>query len=159
MAYHEAGDFKYKLEDDFSSMTNTAVIAKYVGKDTHVGIPKAVDGYRVTAIGAAFSGNETVVSVTIPEGVRAIRDRAFCKCVNLRHVLLPASLDHLGHCAFMHCESLESVTIPAKIKYIQESAFSGCVNLRNVTLLGKEIEYDASSFITCHPDIAVFRVV
>ena len=73
------------------------VVTGYTGSDTNVVIPSTysisngliVEGtdYTVTGIGeSAFEGNASITSITIPESVASIDDRAFYDCAGLRGI-------------------------------------------------------------------------
>ena len=104
----------------------------------------------------AFVGT-ALTSLSLPEGVRVIGDKAFAGCTALTSVTLPASLETLGSEAFMgctalteldlshggytmgngifsDCTALETVVIPAGVTVLGESVFARCTALRNVTL-------------------------
>ena len=67
---------------DFTFNSSTGTITGYVGAGGAVVIPASINGTPVTAIGeAAFSpgyrGNQSIISVTIPDSVTSIGQRAF----------------------------------------------------------------------------------
>ena len=83
-----SGDWRYVLLPD-----GTAEIAGYDGTAEEVTIPAEVDGHAVTRIGHyAFYQNESLQTVTVPEGVTAIGDWAFGGCFSLRRAVLPRSV-------------------------------------------------------------------
>ena len=88
-------------------------------------------GYKITG----YIGNESVP--VMPEkigdlAVAAISDRAFYG-KNIRGMLLPKSLKHIGHFAFTECRFLEEIVFPPEIKELP-SLFLNCKNLRRVVL-------------------------
>ncbi|MDE6591129.1 MAG: leucine-rich repeat domain-containing protein, partial [Oscillospiraceae bacterium] len=93
----------------------------YTSPDADVVIPWVIGKSPVTGINmTAFSGNENIRSVTIPEGVKTIGQYAFSGCSNLQSVTLPKGLREMDLCVFADCKRLESVTIPGSLKYIPE---------------------------------------
>lgn len=89
-------------------------------------VPSSLGGHPVTGIGEyAFRGCKSLVSVSIPRGVRWIGSEAFNGCDGLESVVLPDSLAGIQYEAFCNCRNLASVTIPANIEYIDETAFVG----------------------------------
>ena len=68
----EYGDFSYSVEKD----TNYVTIDAYNGSAANVTIPSVIDSNPVKTIGyRAFAGNETLVTVTVPDSVTYIADR------------------------------------------------------------------------------------
>ncbi|MBO7219487.1 MAG: leucine-rich repeat domain-containing protein, partial [Clostridia bacterium] len=90
--------------------TDNGVLDKYNGEDTNVVIPEYVyagdESKHITKIGAnAFSGNTTIVSVTLPSSVTAIESGvlgqgAFYNCTNLEYVVYTTNLVDIGDFAF-----------------------------------------------------------
>jgi len=69
-----------------------------------------------------FEGT-SFVSVTIPEPISRIGDRAFANCANLERVDLPRTLRSIGSEAFYRCRSLTSLDIPVTARIIGDRAF------------------------------------
>ena len=134
-AYDKSGNpvtlYTYTLDDD-----DNATITAYKGNATAVVIPSKLDGYTVVAIGSsAFSKNNNLRAVTIPDSVTSIESYAFSKCKKLSDVTLSSSLTTLGARAFEYCESLTAITIPKTLKTAYfVGPFNGCTGLTNVTL-------------------------
>lgn len=71
--------------------------------------------YTVTAIGEyAFYGSE-ITSITIPNTVVSIDQRAFTYCRSLTSVTISEGVTSIGFQAFFGCTKLSSMTISAKI--------------------------------------------
>lgn len=69
-------DYFYILQDD-----GTARIIGYTGKANALTVPEELDGHAVTAIGkVAFSSSKGLKSITIPDSVSFIGDKAFDGC-------------------------------------------------------------------------------
>ncbi len=84
----------------------------------------------------AYSPNSSVESVILPEGLRRIGRRAFCKCRTLKHVTFPESLESIGDEAF-YLSGLEELYLPAGFSHLGVRALvTGdshvCATLRNV---------------------------
>ena len=104
----------------------------------------------VTSIGdKAFSWCESLQSVTIPDSVTSIGDRAFYHCDFLQSVTIPDSVTSIGNEAFSGCESLQSVTIPDSVTSIGRSAFSGCESLQSVTIPDSVTSIGDWAFFCC----------
>ncbi|MBE6425019.1 MAG: hypothetical protein E7029_03325 [Planctomycetaceae bacterium] len=119
---------KWKFE--YTIDGDSVTITKYTGSASSVTIP---DG--VTSIGnKAFSKCGSLTSVTIPDSVTSIGNGAFSSCKSLTSVTIPDSVTSIGNGAFSSCESLTSVTIPDSVTSIGNYAFSDCKSLTSVTI-------------------------
>jgi len=61
---------------------------------------------------------------------------AFEECYGLKSIVLPNSLEAIGHNAFMVCLSLESIEIPIGVTQIGTYAFLGCASLEELRYAG-----------------------
>lgn len=77
----------------------------------------------------AFCGCENILSISIPDSVLSIGDRAFSDCESLSKVDLGQSLRSIGKEAFSDCINLRDITIPESVTEIGENAFSRIPNL------------------------------
>ena len=98
--------FHYEIRD------GRAVILAYLGDETEVTIPAAIEGYPVTAIAEAAFRGTAVVSVKIPYSVTEIGWFAFANCQSLTSLTLSASVESIGYGAFDGCPHL-TVICPA----------------------------------------------
>lgn len=74
---------------------------------TEINIPSFVNFKRVVAIGEyAFSNNSTIVSITIPNSVKIIKDYAIISCSALEEVTLPQGIERVGMLNFYYCDNL-----------------------------------------------------
>ena len=96
-------------------------------KGENIVIPAEYNGLPVTAIAdGAFQGENTIVTVHIPETVTEIGKRAFYDCRNLEEVFLPSSLKIISNELFVNCHKLDDITIPDSVVTISNGAFKGC---------------------------------
>jgi len=72
----------------------------------------------------------------VPEGVTEISANAFYNLKNLRHIILPNSLEVIGENAFLDCKNLLSVKFSEKtnINLIENGAFANCYNLTSIEI-------------------------
>ena len=127
-------------------------IIKYAGSsETEVIIPSEKDGLPIKIIDdEAFSYNSrNITSVTIPDTVTHIGDKAFYNCKNLVSITIPDSVTHIGNGAFDSCNSLSSIEIPDSAAYLGDNVFHKCKSLEYVKLPnGIENIYDCT-FRSC----------
>jgi hypothetical protein len=81
---------QYDSESDFqvTKVGNGIRITKYVGSKTVVNIPPTIQNTPVTQIGENAFANTKITSVTVPDGVTFIWDKAFFPCTELVSVTL-----------------------------------------------------------------------
>ena len=159
-------------EDNGDSVTITG----YTGNEASVVIPNEIEGKPVTAIGkAAFSHNNTLTSVAIPDSVTSIGVKAFYNCKSLGSVTfaggsqlasigeeafygtelltsieIPDGVTGIGNSAFYE-SGLENINIPAGVTTIGVCAFEECFNLSGVTFEkdSKLTEIESGTFFGC----------
>lgn len=120
-------------EDDY--VVSGGVLTEYKGSGGSVTVPSKIGSSVVTAIGrGAFSGNTSLISVSLPVGVKKIGQEAFADCTALTSVSLPSTLESVGAGAFYGCSSLGSVNIPSGVTSLGDDAFYGCSSLKTVTI-------------------------
>lgn len=120
-------------EDDY--VVSGGVLTEYKGSGGSVTVPSKIGSSSVTSIGSgAFSSNTSLISVSLPVGVKKIGQEAFADCTALTSVLLPSTLESVGAGAFYGCSSLGSVNIPSGVTSLGDDAFYGCSSLKAVTI-------------------------
>ena len=131
------GDFAYILLPDGS-----AEITAYIGTDAELEIPGEIEGVPVTSIGEnAFSSDNTLNHVSIPQSVTVIRKYAFAESANLRSADIPEGLLFLGDFAFQGCVSLEETALPAALVYIGANPFDRCTLLTSIEIAPENAYY------------------
>ena len=71
-------------------------------------------------------------SVSIPNSVNSIGERAFSNCTGLTSIIFPESLTSIRDGAFEYCSSLKSIIIPTTITLIGDFAFRACSGLTSI---------------------------
>ena len=113
-------EYSYRVEAD-----GTAVITAYLGQAETLTVPASLDGHQVRAIDEiAFALCESLVSVTLPEGLISIGGNAFYGCSNLSDITLPEGLQSIGDFAFPDCKSLKNITLPLSLVDIGDNPFA-----------------------------------
>lgn len=111
-------------------------IKRFIGSGDIV-IPEELDDLSlpVRVIDSdAFQGNEMLLSVNLPNGVKSIKEQAFRGCIMLKSITFPDGLEYIGDAAFCDCSNLTELTIPESVKYIGNVAFRGCSNLVSISI-------------------------
>lgn len=86
--------------------------------------------YAVVSIGErAFINCLNLISVTMPNTVRAIRDEAFYSCRRLHTAVLSDSLQTIENGAFYGCSYLVNFTLPASVIEVEFNAFEEVNNI------------------------------
>ena len=106
--------------------------------------------YSVTSIGnSAFSDNDELKSVVIPNSVTSIGYHAFNGCSGLTSVVIPNSITSIGTSTFYNCSGLTSVVIPNSVTSIGNSAFRGCDGLTSVVIPNSVTSIGNGAFSGC----------
>ena len=131
---------------------------------TEINIVPEIDGVPVTQIVARYNPNtrnETVTSITIPEGITHIEQLFLFRA--LETVKLPESLQTLGNRCFTRMDSLKEIDLPKELTAVPPSCFKGCKQLQRVTFLGHKVTLiGAFAFYGCvnlEEDLAFFPSV
>ncbi len=102
----------------------------------------------------AFYDQSSLLTVSLPESVCGIGERAFKNCWNLKEINIPENVKSIGEEAFINCNSLKSITVPydcelgrkvfafsglehfsfPEMEYIPYSTFLNCTKLKSVQL-------------------------
>ena len=110
--------FPSSLEIFQDAAFDGCAVTDIVGKMEQISLFPKEAFERVTIIdstsipSSAFSGCESLTSITIPDSVTSIGYRAFYNCSGLTSITIPDSVTSIGDGAFYNCSGLTSITIP-----------------------------------------------
>ena len=142
-------DFKYAIEDEYgvkySRDGKKLLEASSSLRDEYV----VREGTEVICDGAFSCCCFSLQSITIPNSVTSIGDRAFIGCEFLQSVTIPNSVTSIGNRAFEQCKSLQSVTIPNSVKSIGDEVFSSCESLQSITIPNSVTSIGDEAFEYC----------
>lgn len=96
-----------------------------------------------------YSRRNSILKVTIENGVTDIRSFAFCDCSRLKSVSIPDSVECIDWGAFDGCSSLKSIAIPDSVTSIGDSAFWGCSSLKSIAI-PEGVDLLSGSFGDCY---------
>ena len=77
-----------------------------------------------------------------------INESAFQGC-GMLSLTIPNSINSIGNRAFKNCSLIESIIIPNSVLSIEEEAFSGCSSLVNVSIANSVIAIGENAFLYC----------
>lgn len=142
----EEGNETFSVSDGilYSSSGKTLSVYPASRTDTSYTVPEGVD-----TIGAgAFSGNQYIEQISMPNTVAVIDSRAFYDCPNLRSVDLD-DIIYIGDSAFYNCQNLEAAEFSSSLTTIDSYAFENCVSLTDIDLPDSLIEVSEAAFRSC----------
>jgi hypothetical protein len=111
--------WSYKTQPD-----GTLVLTSYKGDEQEITVPERIGRKAVTALGEFLFSPMTPEGKGKPAARRAVM-------TNIRSVVLPSAVTHIGERAFYGCHSLTDITIPDSVTHIGPFAFYGCKQLAN----------------------------
>ena len=94
---------------------------------------------------SAFSWNEHLKKVSIPNTVTTIGDNSFAMCRNLSTINFPNSIIFIGKQAFWWTH-LRQVTIPNSVVEIGDEAFSYCLSLTQIKIPSSVMNIGRNTF-------------
>lgn len=110
--FGENGVIYYKLDDNRLSVFTS------LSTETSITIPETVNGMTVTEIFPNALACTYYVEILLPDTIEKIGHQAFLGCTRLRELKLPKNLKHIEPGAFGWCESLTRVTLHASLETI-----------------------------------------
>ncbi len=134
----------YEPSDD-----NTYYICTGIGTCTDVDIvfPAEYTGLPVKEI-RAFSGNKTLKSIVIPGSVETIGHEAFMNCTSLTNITMFEGLTTIGICAFYNT-GLKNIVLPNTVTQIHEEAFAACAYLESIVIPSSVTYIEGYTFSDC----------
>ena len=81
----------------------------------------------------SFRKIPALTSVTLPDGLKRIKDYVFWECPNIATLVLPSSLEFIGHYS-MNGLKVTSMVVPENVKELRSYVLSSCDNLTSVEL-------------------------
>lgn len=154
---------QFNNEDNVYYGVEVIAKGKSVGYEGDIVIPNSVtymnEKYLVIGIGnGAFSKDEKLSSVILPDSLMYIGEGAFQYCTGLKNINLPNSIRQIDRHVFDGCHKikkivlpnllvklnsifgwnrgLREIVIPSSIKRIDYSTFYSCEKLRKISLCG-----------------------
>lgn len=131
-----------------SNGNGTCFVSNGSCMDENIIIPEySPNDEKVVGIKAyAFSGNNIVKSIRIPETVTAIGEGAFQDCRSLESINLPTKLTVIAAWTFYGCTGLKEITIPSKVYKIGVEAFADCVSCQSIVIPASVTQIGKNAF-------------
>jgi hypothetical protein len=98
---------------------------------------------------------ETLIGITIPNGVTSIGNSAFNSCTSITSVIIPNSVTTIGTNVFSSCTKLTSVTIGTSVKSIEGFVFNSCSSLSSVIIPNSVTSIGRNSFEGCSSLVSI----
>ena len=92
---------------------NSVGIYSYLGSDSVVDIPSTINNKEVVEIiEGAFTSNDDVEIINIPNTIKSIKDYSFCECSNLTDINISGNISDIAYStAFNECEKLSNINV------------------------------------------------
>lgn len=101
-------------------------VDNYTGSYMEVDVPAYYKGLPVGRVGTeAFLDNYTITKINLPEGMHAIKDRAFRNCKNMESFTIPSTVTELGSYVFYDMKKVTELELPMGLTAIPDKAFQG----------------------------------
>ena len=140
------GSFALEYDIDVPETGKATVLGIGECTDTDIVIGSRALERIVTKIqDEAFSGNENITSIIIPDSVTSLGQYMCSECYNLHKVNIGSGVSTIASFAFANCEKLEIVYIDKNVTKFASSAFEG-TNVKTVYYTGTASEWDEIDF-------------
>ena len=119
--------------DTYANFTGATGVASHTFDN---GAGTVVYEGTVTSLGLRALNSTKLTSITIPESVTAIGERAFADCATLATITFEGTpaITTIGDYAFAGCDALTSFTVPEGVTAIGTGGFQSCDELAAVTI-------------------------
>ena len=154
-------DGVYFLRNNMGTLDVTYKDYYYNTYSGHVRIPSWITLHEgdidVEGIGTqAFMSCRNLTSVSLPSGIKIIRDRAFMYCSSLNSISIPSTVETIDQYAFTGCSTLTTITLREGLKTVGTQAMSG-IALTSITLPASLMSIDGSS-LSCNTSLPAINI-
>lgn len=139
-----ASDFVYTTENGEVTITD------YTGTSEHVLIPSEIGGFPVTALADKAFYEKHVTTVVVPDSVKTLGEACFSGDNFLMSLTLPEDLAVLPPIALESCYSLLDFELPKGLKTIGAGAFQAIFYLTHLTIPAGVTDIEQMNFLMMH---------
>lgn len=123
----------------FVKKDGIGLLVRYIGDESELKLPTAFPDQNSTdpsyqLAPSAFADCCDIISVELPDCVKAIGERAFEGCTSLESLNIGNGIQTLPCDALNGCSSLKSLTVGSGLKKLDAHALSGCTAIKEVTI-------------------------
>lgn len=116
------------------------ILMNYVGTETEVTLPTSGYEYCYNAV----HGNVHVTSITVPSGsCKVLGKQSMANCQYLSSVIIEEGVTTLGDSLFYYDVNLKYVVIPASVTKIENNLFQDCLGLETIYFAGTRSQWQA----------------
>ena len=90
--------------------------------------------YFTGVTSVSFNGCTNLFEIVLPNTLNVIKDNAFSGNNKLTILRIPENCTTIGKSAFRGCSLLREITLPTKLKRIEEYTFYGCTSLASLEI-------------------------
>lgn len=94
----------------------------------------AMTDFRDNTMAPWYDLRSEIRTIVLPEGLTHVGDRAFYDCARLTSVDIPDSVTSIGKYAFARCKNIQLLDLSNSLKTIENDAFHGCWALQTLRL-------------------------
>jgi hypothetical protein len=145
---------KFKVSSKNEKFASYKGILYSKDKKTLISVPRMYETKTVSLPGgvktikdSAFSFCTNIATVKLPSTVTSIEQHAFYRC-SLNSINLPQKLTSIGVEAFSY-SNIKKITIKGNVKKIANGAFDGCKKLKSVVIKEGVKSIECSAFYNC----------
>lgn len=139
------------------SASGDLVAGGYTSSSASVSFPENIDGIG-SRVFLEYSGEQSIVDINIPEGVRFLEPEAFLDFANVQYISLPNSLTSIGSNAFSD-SSVDWIAIPSGVTRIDQPIIgSGFGDSLSYVIIPREVSYlSEDAFGYLYPLVYCYR--
>lgn len=137
------GSYAFEYCKELYGMTFATVNLQKNTSGEHYRFPNSL---RYIGAGAFYQCSALGGAITIPDGVKEIKENTFSGCCSITSIVFPNVIDRIGDYAFVDCSEVFSVTWPSSLRIIERYAFSYCKKLFAVRIPADIVSVDDSAF-------------